>query len=126
MSRFGDEIIARKELLAALVALLCFGSAVEGRLAILYTDNSNVRDWLSAGRSSKLAGLKFLALWELEKFKLGCKISPRWLPGTHNVSADKLSRGSTPEWLQRDGLRRFCDLEQLSHSWTHVEESWDC
>ena len=126
MSTFAGEFIARKELLAALVALLCFGSVISGKIVVLYTDNSNVSDWLQAGRSSKLAGLKYLALWELEKFKLGCKISPRWLPGKHNISADQLSRGSTPAWLQREGLRMSCDLDKLVYSWKRVEESWDC
>ena len=102
-SHLSIEGIARKELLAALVALKCFSSKITDKLVVLYTDNSNVRDWLVAGRSSKLKGLKFLAIWEITKYRLRCKVSPRWIPGEHNTTADKLSRGDTPNWLFRDG-----------------------
>ena len=78
-----------------------------------------------AGRSSKLKGLKYLALWELAKFRARCKVSPKWLPGTHNISADRLSRGVTPAWLRSDGRRQFCNLQKLMLSWEQVEESWD-
>ena len=120
----GTECIARKELFAALVALRCFSSIIADRLVVLYTDNSNVSDWLATGRSPKLKGLKFLAIWEITKFSLRCKVSPRWLPGSHNTSADKLSRGCTPSWLHRDGIQTFCNMETLAISWKHVEESW--
>ena len=119
------EFIARKELLSALVALHCFGHVIKGKLTYLYTDNTNVRDWLVVGRSKKMKGLKYLALWELAKFRYKCKISPRWLPSGHNVSADKLSRGTTPDWLQRNGTRAYCDLRKLAYSMNHIEESWD-
>ena len=35
------EIIARKELLACLVALFCFGDVLKGKMVRLYTDNEN-------------------------------------------------------------------------------------
>ena len=38
------DAIARNELLAALIALHCFRPAVEDKIVILYTDNTNVRD----------------------------------------------------------------------------------
>ena len=116
--------IAKKELLAALVALWCFSSIVADRLVVLYTDNSNVRDWLAAGRSSKLQGLKFLAMWEITKFRLRCKVSPRWLPGSHNITADTLSRGGIPNYLRRVGVQTSCNLESFAMTWKHVEESW--
>lgn len=122
---FEHEFIARKELLAALVSLHCFGHAIKGKLTYLYTDNTNVRDWLVVGRSRKMEGLKYLALWELAKFRYKCKISPRWLPSGHNVSADKLSRGTTPGWLQQNGTRAYCDLRKLAYSLIHIEESWE-
>ena len=65
---FEQDVIARKELLAALIALLCFSRSINGRLVTLYTDNTNVRDWLITGRSSKIKGLNYLALWELLKY----------------------------------------------------------
>ena len=123
LSRFAGEFIARKELLAALVAL---GPQIEGMLITMYTDNTPVANWLATGRSSSLSGLKYLALWELTKCRLQCKVSPRWLPGSHNVSADMLSRNNVPNWLARAGVRVFCDLNELTRSWAHVEEYWDC
>ena len=42
LSTFAKEFIARKELLAALVALLSFGPMIKGRLVTLYTDNTSV------------------------------------------------------------------------------------
>ena len=78
-----------------------------------------------AGRSSKLKGLKYLALRELVKFRARCKVSPKWLPGSHNISADSLSRGVTPTWLRCNGRRQFCNLQKLVFSWKRVEESWE-
>ena len=124
LKNFEVDGIARQELLAALVALVCFAPAIKEKMIILWTDNSNVCNWLTKGRSSKLKGLRYLALWELEKYKAKCKITTKWLPSAHNVSADSLSRGITPNWLQREGVRRHCDLQQLFLSWKHVEESW--
>ena len=125
LTKLQMDAIARNELLAALIALHCFRHVVEDRIVVLYTDNTNVRDWLVAGRSSKLKGLKYLALWELVKFRARCKVSPRWLPGSHNISADRLSRGVTPAWLRSNGRRQFCNLQKLILSWRRIEESWD-
>ena len=122
---FPREIIARKELLAAVVALRCFASAISDKIVTLYTDNSNVREWLSAGRSSQLKGLRYLVIWELIKYENGCKVTPPWLPGAHNISADLLSRGATPSWLKRDGIRQFCNLEKLAYDAQHIDESWE-
>ena len=44
ISTLGLQCIARKELLAALVALQCFSLAITDNLVVLYTDNSNVHD----------------------------------------------------------------------------------
>ena len=38
------DAIARMELLAALIALQCFRSAIQDKIVVLYTDNTNVRD----------------------------------------------------------------------------------
>ena len=115
----------RKELLTALDALWCFSTVIQGKLAAVYTDNTNVWNWLRAGRSSKMSGLRYLAVWELLKLKHMCKVIPSWLPGDHNVSADKLSRGVIPSWLIRKGSRRFYDLGKLASLWQLVEESWE-
>ena len=100
------EIIARKELLACVIAVLCFGDLVEGKHVKLYTDNKNVFHWLLKGRSSSKTGTKFLALLESSKYIRECKISPKWIPSEANRTADDLSRGKIPEWLRRRGSRR--------------------
>ena len=41
---FSIDFVARKELLAALVALQCFASTSKGKLVRAYTDNTNVCD----------------------------------------------------------------------------------
>ena len=101
-----QDIIARKELLACVIALLCFGDLCEGRHVKLYTDNRNTFHWLLKGRSSSVTGTKYLALWESCKYIRECKISPRWIPSDANRTADALSRGKVPEWLRRQGSRR--------------------
>ena len=101
-----EEIIARKELFACLVAILCFGDLIEGKLVRLYTDNENAFHWLRKGRSANEVGTRYLAIWEYIKYKLECKINPSWLPSDANRSADALSRGRVPEWLKRRGRRR--------------------
>ena len=100
------EIIARKELFACLVAILCFGDLMEGKLIRLYTDNDNAYHWLRKGRSSNEVGTRYLAIWEYIKYKLECKINASWLPSEANRTADALSRGRVPEWLQRRGRNR--------------------
>ena len=74
---FEVDIIARRELLTCLVALAFFKRFLFGRLAVMYSDNENAVNWLRKGRSSNMLGTHFLAAWELEKYKLQCKISPK-------------------------------------------------
>ena len=101
-----SEIIARKELLACLVAVLCFGDLIKGQFVQLYTDNMNAFNQLRKGRSSNIVGMKYLALWEYAKYRLENKIKPLWIPSDANVTADRLSRGTVPEWLSRRGHER--------------------
>ena len=61
------DIIARMELLAGLVAILCFEDLIRTKLVRLYTDNNNAYHWLRKSRTSDRQGTKFLALWELLK-----------------------------------------------------------
>ena len=68
-----EETIARKELLACVIALFCFGDVVEGKHVKLHTDNENALHWLLKGRSSSVTGTKYLALWEGCKYKRECK-----------------------------------------------------
>ena len=101
------EFIAQKELLACLLALFCFGHLFKGKYVKLHTDNDNTYHWLRKGRSVNETGTKFLAIWEFGKYLLECKVSPRWIPSEKNVTADSLSRGTVPEWLQRRGCERI-------------------
>ena len=100
------DIIARLELLAALVSILCFGDLVRRKLVRLHIDNDNAYNWIKKSRSSNLLGTRYLALWELIKYKLECKVSPVWIPSDSNRTADTLSRGRVPSWLKRRGIRR--------------------
>ena len=121
---FGTDVIARKELLAALVALVSFATHLRNRLVQLHSDNSCVVQWLVKGRSSNPIGTSFLARWELQKYLLNCKITPIWLQGSHNTSADLLSRGSVPTWLEQRGTQSWCDLRKLAFEIQHAELSW--
>ena len=53
-----------------------------------------------------MEGTKYLAIWEYVKYTLECKINPNWIPSEANRSADCLSRGRVPEWLERRGRER--------------------
>ena len=89
---FNTDFIARKELLACLVAVFCFGHVISDQLVTLFTDNQNTAGWLAKRRSNNSMGNSFLAAWELGKYRARCKISPVWLPSAHNRTADALSR----------------------------------
>ena len=93
LSAFGADFIIEKELLACLIAVHCFSSKLINCITTLWSDNSGTVQWLQKGRSANVTGNKYLAAWELQKYKLRCKISPRWIPGKENIDADALSRG---------------------------------
>ena len=58
---FGADFIARKELLAGLVAVFTFRKRIEGRLVNLFSDNSSAVQWLKKSRTSNLVGNTYLA-----------------------------------------------------------------
>ena len=60
-SHASEQIIARQELLACLIALFCFGDVIKDKLVYLYT-NENAYHWLRKGRSSNATGTRYLAL----------------------------------------------------------------
>ena len=124
LRRFRTDIIARMELLACLISLFCFQPELTDKLATLYTDNQVASRWLHKSRSGNRLDNQFLACYELQKYKLRCKISPAWIPGHQNVTADSLSRNSIPEWLRRRGTRRSCDLEGVAYMINNAELSW--
>ena len=124
LGSFGADIISRMELLACLVAIECFREKIYGRLVILYSDSTNAVSWLKKSRASNVIGARYLAIWELRKYKSACKVSPRWIPGEQNTSADALSRGKTPRWLCQRGTQQFCNLGKLSWRIANAELSW--
>ena len=67
---FGASFIARKELLAALVALYCFQDLVRGSFAFFVSDNHSAVQWLKKGRSSNTRGNLYLTCWALLKYEL--------------------------------------------------------
>ena len=125
LGSFGADIIARRELLACLIATFCFAPQISGRIVKLWSDNVNAVHWLQKGRYSNVTGTKYLACLELQKYRLKCKISPRWLPGNCNRSADALSRGHVPQWLEQRGVKQDVDLESIVYTMSHAELSWE-
>ena len=124
LSVFQADDISRKELLACLIAIWCFSDKMAGCAVKLWSDNTSAVQWLQKGRSSNERGNKYLACWELQKYLLKCKVSTGWIPGDKNNTADELSRGSVPEWLQRRGVEQKCDLGKLAFQLTHAELCW--
>ena len=120
LESFEADIISRMELLACLFAIECFQEKILGRLVILYSAVSQ----LKKSRASNIIGARYLAIWELRKYKLAYKVSPKWIPGNKNITADALSRGRVLRWLRRRGTRRFCNLRKLSWRLPNVELSW--
>ena len=121
---FDPKFIAQKELLAALVAIFCLKHAISRKIIRLYSDNEPAVQWLKKARTSNKIGNNYLVCWELQKYKLRCKISPEWIPGQSNTSADKLSRGNLPEWLERRGSRKTCRLSKIEYYIANPELSW--
>ena len=72
-----------------------------------------------------MLGNAYLAHWELQKLRAQCKISPKWIPGAKNVTADTLSRGGIPEWLARRGVRKGCNLSEVAYGIQRAELSWN-
>ena len=107
------------------MALHCFREFVEGKIVNVYSDNENAVAWLKKGRSSNMLGMRILAAWELIKYELPCKTSPRWIPGRQNNTADALSRGGIPWRLVKQGIECKCDLHKLAYWMLKAEQSWD-
>ena len=105
--------IAYIELLAVLVGFSVFAENNRNHLITLYSDNTDVVSWLNKGRCRAGIGFKLLAAIEYFKRKFVIKIKAHHIPGRHNISADSLSRGTIPNWLQRDGCRRPVNIPFL-------------
>ena len=57
-----EEIIARKELLACLISIFCFGDCIARKMLRIWTDNDCAYHWLRKGRSCNEEGNKYLTL----------------------------------------------------------------
>ena len=54
-----------------------------------------------------------MAAVEFFKAKYGLKVKAVYLPSVKNTSADALSRGKTPVWLKRRGVRKEIEFKKL-------------
>ena len=109
-----EDFIARKELLACIVAIMIFEDVIQHRLLRLHTDNDSAYHQIKKSRSSNSRGTRLLAIWEYVKQKAECKIAPVWIPSAANRTADELSRGSVPRWLQKGGKRRYLQQHHIT------------
>ena len=125
--------IAWVELLAAYVAIDMFAARSPGKYLIMYSDNTNVVAWLSNRRPPNPFVGALVSAIERLKYQFFLKLSIRYIPSEHNVSADLLSRQTIPARLQKNGnriypnLRRLCSnlvLDNIYPSWaTTVQTS---
>ena len=105
--------IAYRELLAALFAFQVFAKHAPNCFIRLNSDNQNTVAWLNKGRCSKKLGFSFLAAAEFYKAKFGLKVKAVYIPSSNNTSADALSRGTTPIWLEQRGIEERINLLEL-------------
>ena len=93
--------IAYLELLAALAGFACFSVFQPNKIIRLNSDNTDVVAWLTKSRCAAGIGFKLLAAIEFYKREYSLKITTRHIMGCRNNSADSLSRGVIPMWLQK-------------------------
>ena len=107
---FPQVPIAWLELLAAYMAVRLFASRYPGHLVVLYTDNSNVVAWLGSRRSPHPVVCTLVSAIESIKYRHTLKLSARFIPSGQNRTADSLSRGVIPRWLQSRGSSLTPDM----------------
>ena len=111
--KFEDVKIAYRELLSAVIALLYFAPNYPSSFIRINTDRKNVVAWLNRGRCSKSLGYSLLSVIELLKYKYKLKISAYFFESAKNTSADMLSRGKTPSWLRKRGVRYVVSVKDI-------------
>ena len=104
--------IAYLELLAALAGFACFSVFQPNKIIRLNSDNTDVVAWLTKSRFA-VVGFKLLAAIEFYKREYSPQITNRHIMGCHNNSADSLSRGVIPIWLQKYVTRVLINIEEL-------------
>ena len=117
--------IAYLELLAALIAIVCFAPRCRGQIVRLNCDNSNAVAWLQKSRCSAGIGFRMLAAIDLYKHKFCVKISTHHIPGEGNTSADMLSRGVIPSWLKKFGKQSHVHLNNMADLLVNPLPMWE-
>ena len=102
--------VAWLELLAAYIAVRLFASRYPSHLVVLYTDNSNVVAWLGSRQSPHPVVCTLVSAIESIKYRHTLKLSARFIPSSQNRTADSLSRGVIPRWLQSRGSSLTPDM----------------
>ena len=110
---FGDTFIAYRELLAVLLACQVFARFSPKSFVRINSDNSSVVTWVNKGRCSKRLGFLLLSAIEFFKFRFRLRVKAYYIESNKNTSADDLSRGRTPLWLSRGGVRVKNDIRKL-------------
>ena len=116
--------IAYLELLAAMIAVICFTPLCQDQCVRLNCDNSAAVVWLQRGRCSTGVGFQMLAVTELYKHRHRVKISTRHIKGVANSSADSLSRGKIPFWLKSFGKKCELNLNNVANILENPLPEW--
>ena len=122
--KFDDVKIAYRELLSAVIAILIFSPDYPSSFVRINSDNQNVVSWLNRSRCSKSLGYRLLSVIELMKLKYNLKISVYFIESSKNTSADRLSRGETPDWLKKRGVRYKATLENIDKILSNPISFW--
>ena len=113
---WGDHeklFIAYRELLAVLFAFHGFARLAPRCFIRVNSDNTNTVNWINKGRCSKKIGFLLLSAIQFYKAKYMLRVKAYHIKSEHNVSADALSRGITPQWLKRRGSRIRIDIKAI-------------
>ena len=115
-SSFPRVDIAWLELFAAYVAIDLLAPQSPAHIITLYSDNTNVVAWLSRRRAPNPFVGAMVSAIECIKYKYFLKISARYIPSAHNVSADRLSRGTVPIRFLKHGTQLYPELSRLTNN----------
>ena len=116
--------IAYIELLAAMFGIAVFSKLCGGTLVRLNSDNKGVVAWLRKGRCRAGLGFKILSVIELIKRRECVKIAAYHIKGELNSTADCLSRGKVPQWLQKRGRKLDPKIPEIFESLTNPIKTW--
>ena len=84
----------------------------------------NAVAWLQKSRCAAGVCFRILTVVELYKHKFETKIQPRYISGVANTSADSLSRGRIPRWLDRFGEKCSIDLDKVANLLVNPLPAW--